>query len=318
MAAVMHHGVFWVNRRGVPLYVAATIGLIAVRNHQEPAMPRIQTFNVAPSVPSALAGLETLAYDLSWTWHADAERLFRRIDPACWEAVNGNPVALLGVVGQDVLDALSSDAAFLAHLERVTLAVAEERALPTWFGRQSAELKGVDALGDDFLVAYFCAEYGLSEALPIYSGGLGVLAGDTLKSTTATGLPYVAVGLAYQEGYFRQYLNAEGWQQEDPYDNDFANLPIKRACRPDGSLATVDVNIEGRTVHVRIWEATVGRTRLFLLDTNSPQNTDEDRAITYRLYGGGKEYRLKQEIVLGIGGYYALQTLGLSPTVYHM
>ncbi|PKN56924.1 MAG: alpha-glucan phosphorylase [Deltaproteobacteria bacterium HGW-Deltaproteobacteria-14] len=272
-------------------------------------MPRIHTFSVAPAIPEALRPLEALAHDLSWSWHPEAMRLFWRIDPQLWRELNGNPVALLGQVGQDRLEALAEDPAFMAHLARVREIIAVELTRPSAVSGEGAA---------EVLVAYFCAEFGLSEALPIYSGGLGVLAGDTLKSASGVGLPFVAVGLAYQEGYFHQYLNVDGWQQEDPYDNDFATLPMRRARRPDGSAATVEVRIEGRRVKVRIWEVTVGRTRLLLLDTNDPENTADDRAITYRLYGGGSELRCKQEIVLGIGGFYALRTMGVRPTVYHM
>ena len=272
-------------------------------------MPRVHTFSVAPALPEALRPLEALAYDLSWTWHPEAMRLFWRIDPTLWREVNGNPVALLGQVGQPRLEALVEDTAFMSHLARVREAIGRELVLPSQLTGEAA---------DRVLVAYFCAEFGLTEALPIYSGGLGVLAGDTLKSASGVGLPLVAVGLAYQEGYFHQYLNVDGWQQEDPYDNDFASLPMRRARRPDGSVATVEVRIEGRRVKVRLWEVTVGRTRLFLLDTNDPENTAQDRAITYRLYGGGSELRCKQEIVLGIGGFYALRTMGIQPTAFHM
>ncbi|TNF38252.1 MAG: alpha-glucan family phosphorylase [Deltaproteobacteria bacterium] len=272
-------------------------------------MARIHTFSVAPALPEPLKPLEALAHDLSWSWHPEAMRLFWRIDPQLWRDLNGNPVALLGQVGQARLEALVEDGAFMAHLHRVRDVVAAEQA-------RASDVVGEGA--EDVLVAYFCAEFGLSEALPIYSGGLGVLAGDTLKSASAVGLPFVAVGLAYQEGYFHQYLNVDGWQQEDPYDNDFATLPMRRATRPDGSHAAVEVRIEGRRVKIRIWEVTVGRTRLLLLDTNDPDNAAEDRAITYRLYGGGSELRCKQEIVLGIGGFFALRAMGVQPTVYHM
>ncbi len=279
-------------------------------------MPRFRTFHVTPALPDALSPLLELAYDLTWSWRPDARSLFRRIDPDLFREVNGNPVALLGRVGQERLDALASDDAFVGHLSDVCGAIEKRRAQKTWFDKNYADL--AKTAGSEPLVAYFCAEYGLTEALPIYSGGLGVLAGDHCKTTHDLGIPFVAVGLAYQEGYFRQYLNADGWQQEDPYDNDFGALPMRRAKRSDGSLASVDVTIEGRRVEVLIWEVQIGRTRLFLLDTNSPANSADDRKITYHLYGGGREYRCKQEIVLGIGGFYALETLAITPTVYHM
>jgi len=279
-------------------------------------MPRIQTFNVAPNIPEALRPLQELAYDLAWTWNPEAERLFRRVDDSLWQEVNGNPVALLGRASQETLKRLSEDPSFLRHLERVIHALADEAQVPTWYGR---EVGGpVPRPPEGTLVAYFCAEFGLTEALPIYSGGLGVLAGDHLKSASSVGLPLVAVGLAYQEGYFHQYLNSDGWQQEAPYDNDFQMLPMRRTRFPDGQQVSVDILIEGRIVRVRVWDVKVGRTRLFLLDTNSPHNHPDDRNITYRLYGGDKDYRCKQEIVLGVGGFYVLQAMGITPTVFHM
>ena len=279
-------------------------------------MPRIQTFNVAPNVPDALKPLQELAFDLSWTWNPEAERLFRRVDGELWEEVNGNPVALLGRVSQDTLQRLAADPSFLRHLERVVETLGDEAAATTWYQRTTGG--PVPKPPESTLIAYFCAEFGLTEALPIYSGGLGVLAGDHLKSASAVGLPLVAIGLAYQEGYFHQYLNTDGWQQEAPYDNDFQMLPMRRARFPDGSQVSVDILIEGRLVRVRVWEVKIGRTHLFLLDTNHPGNHPDDRNITYRLYGGDRDYRCKQEIVLGIGGFYALQAMGISPTVYHM
>lgn len=273
-------------------------------------MVRVHTFNVTPSLPEPLEALLELAYDLFWSWDPDARSLFRRIDPKLWESLNHNPVALLGDVSQDVLDKLSTDDAFLTHMQAVMARLVSERQRATWFERKHGD--------SDMLVAYFCAEYGLTEALPIYSGGLGVLAGDTLKSSAAIGLPMVAVGLAYQEGYFRQYLNEDGWQQEAPYENDFARLPMRRARTASGDHVAVTVEIEGRPVRVRVWEVAVGAIRLYLLDTNSPKNSDYDRAITAQLYGGGTELRFKQEIVLGIGGVRALKALGHQPTVYHM
>ena len=280
-------------------------------------MPRIQTFNVAPNIPEPLRPLQDLAYDLAWTWHPEAERLFRRVDPALWDSVNNNPVALLGRARQEDLLALAEDESFLRHLERVVEAVADAGVAASWYTRKNGG-GPVPRPPDSTLVAYFCAEFGLTEALPIYSGGLGVLAGDHLKSASCVGLPLVAIGLAYQEGYFHQYLNTDGWQQEAPYDNDFQMLPMRRVRFPDGAQATVDILIEGRLVRIRVWEVRIARTRLFLLDTNSPQNHPDDRNITYRLYGGDRDYRCKQEIVLGVGGFYALQSMGISPTVYHM
>ena len=275
-------------------------------------MPRVHRFNVTPVVPQSLAELQRLAYDLTWSWVPQARQLFRRVDPKQWQAVGGNPVALLGQVSPARLAQLSTDRGFLEQLAHVAaLCARERRTTDAWLSSHLPQQKYT-------VIAYFCAEYGLTEALPIYSGGLGVLAGDHLKSASNLGLPLVAIGLAYQEGYFHQVLNHEGWQHENPYDNDFGALPMRRARRPDGQLASVDVHIEGRRVEVLVWQVDVGQTRLFLLDTNSAANTPADRDITYRLYGGGREYRCAQEIVLGMGGFYTLQALGLAPSVYHM
>ncbi len=168
------------------------------------------------------------------------------------------------------------------------------------------------------LVAYFSAEFGLTECLSIFAGGLGVLAGDHLKSASDLGIPLVGVGLLYQQGYFKQYLNPAGWQQETYEDNDFHNLPLTLELRPDGQPLTIQVAYDGRIVTARIWRVRVGRVNLFLLDTNVAANRPDDRDITDQLYGGDLEVRLKQEILLGIGGFRALEALGLAPTVYHM
>ncbi|MCB9730243.1 MAG: alpha-glucan family phosphorylase [Deltaproteobacteria bacterium] len=276
-------------------------------------MARIYTFNVTPRLPDSLQPLLELAYDLAWTWHPEVRRLFYRLDPVVWGEVNGNPVALLARLDQPRIDALAADETLREHVARARKQLDAERESRTWFQREH------DGPEDrDLLVAYFCAEFGVSEALPIYSGGLGVLAGDHIKSASEMGVPLVGVGLLYQQGYFHQYLNEDGWQQEAPYDNDFALLPVTRARTSDDRPASVEVSIEGRSVHVRVWEAQVGRVRLLLLDTNSPRNAAADREITSQLYGGGTELRFRQEIVLGIGGVRALRALGLAPTIFHM
>ena len=274
-------------------------------------MPYIHTFNVTPTLPEALRPLLDLAYDLSFSWYPEVRRLFRRMDPPQWTRVNGNTVAFLGQLAPQTLERCASDEAFLTQMDRLIETVRADKARRTWFDTFYPDDR-------DILVAYFSAEFGLSEALPIYSGGLGVLAGDHLKSAQDLGLPMIGIGLAYQHGYFRQYLNADGFQQEAPYDNDFAVMPMRRAVGPDGDKAVTFVEIEGREVRVRIWEVTVGRVRLLLLDTNSRFNTEQDREITAELYGGGTEMRIKQEIVLGLGGVRALEALGLAPNVFHM
>ncbi|MCL6526368.1 MAG: alpha-glucan family phosphorylase [Thermaceae bacterium] len=275
-------------------------------------MKPIQTFNVVPSLPAPLEGLRRLAYNLRWSWNHDTIELFRRLDRELWEEVGHNPVLLLGRIEQARLEAAAADAGFLAHQER-TLADLEHylSAELTWFAQADRSWKSP-------MVAYFSAEFGLSESLSIFAGGLGMLAGDHLKSASDLGVPLVGVGLLYQQGYFRQYLNEAGWQQERYQDNDFHTLPLTLQRGPDGSPLRVEVNYPGRRVLVQVWQAQVGRVPLYLLDTNLEANTPEDRDITDQLYGGDLEMRLKQEILLGIGGYRVLEALGLNPSVYHM
>jgi starch phosphorylase len=235
--------------------------------------------------------------------------LFRRLDSSLWESTGHNPVRMLGTIDQRRLESAAKDDSFLAHLERVSEAFAQSRGT-TWFPRAFPAAGNV-------LVAYFSAEFGLTECLSIFAGGLGMLAGDHLKSSSDLGVPLVGVGLLYQQGYFRQYLNSSGWQQEAYEDNDFSNLPVEPAERA-GAPVYVSVEYPGRAVRAQVWLVRVGRVSLYLLDTNLRENLPDDRDITDQLYGGDLEMRIKQEIMLGIGGYRALEALGLKPTVCHM
>jgi len=272
----------------------------------------IRIFNVLPSLPKPLSGLRRLAYNLRWTWDHDSIELFRRLDSELWESAGHNPVRMLGAMDQTQLEAAAQDDTILAQVERTVRELDEYlTSKATWYERTYGKLDGLR-------VAYFSAEFGLTECLSIFAGGLGILAGDHLKSASNLGIPLVGVGLLYQEGYFSQYLNAAGWQQESYADNDFQNLPLTLEKRPNGSALTVELNLGGRPVLAQIWRVAVGRVSLFLLDTNLPQNHPDDRNITDQLYGGDREMRLKQEIVLGIGGCRALQELGIAPSVYHM
>ncbi|MBZ5583847.1 MAG: alpha-glucan family phosphorylase, partial [Acidobacteriia bacterium] len=277
-----------------------------------PSMKPVHVFHVAPSLPAALEGLRGLAYNLRWAWDHDAIELFRRLDSDLWETTGHNPVRMLGEIDQGQLEAVSRDDAFLAQLERTAKQLDSYlQAESTWFRRAYAPVDGLQ-------VAYFSAEFGLTECMSIFAGGLGVLAGDHLKSASDLGIPLVGVGLLYQEGYFSQYLNAAGWQQESYEDNDFQNLPLTLETRPGGEPLTVTVRYDSRPVQAQIWRADVGRVPLYLLDANLPANRPEDRVITDQLYGGDLEMRLKQEILLGIGGCRALEALGIEPTVCHM
>ena len=253
-----------------------------------------------------------MAHNLRWAWDHNAIELFRRLDSELWESTGHNPVRMLGLVEQGQLEAVSRDESFLAHLARTM------RELDTYLAADSTWYRRTYGSIDNLCVAYFSAEFGLTECLSIFAGGLGVLAGDHLKSASDLGVPLVGVGLLYQQGYFRQYLNAAGWQQESYEDNDFQNLPLSLERRADGRPVTVTVTYDGRMVTAQVWRVRVGRVPLFLLDTNLPVNRPEDRDITDQLYGGDLEMRLKQEILLGVGGYRALEALGIEPTVYHM
>ena len=275
-------------------------------------MKPAHVFKVVPSLPAPLEGLRTLAYNLRWSWDHNTVELFRRLDGDLWESTGHNPVRMLGLIGQAQLEAAARDEAFLAYLHHTEIALGSYLAgESTWYRRSCGETEGL-------LVAYFSAEFGISECLTIFAGGLGMLAGDHLKAASDLGVPLVGVGLLYQQGYFHQYLNAAGWQQESYEDNDFQNLPVTLERRADGRPLTVELACEGNKIAAQIWRAVVGRVSLYLLDTNVVENRPEDRDITDQLYGGGTEMRLKQEIMLGIGGYRALEALGLEPTVYHM
>jgi starch phosphorylase len=274
----------------------------------------IRTFTVLPHLPGRLQALHKIAYNLWWSWNHEAVSLFRRIDDDLFEKLENSPVKLLGAVGQDRLEQLLHDEGFLAHMDRVSAALDSYLNGHTWF----QETYGDSEEARDYRIGYFSAEFGIHESIPIYSGGLGVLAGDHLKAASDLGLPLVGVGLMYREGYFRQYLNVDGWQQERYPENDFFNLPLIPQTKPDGAPILVSVPLPGREVWSRIWCIQVGRVPLYLLDTNIPLNSPDDRQITSRLYGGDHDMRIRQEMVLGIGGIRTLKALNKKPTVCHM
>lgn len=272
-------------------------------------------FRVIPKIPEQLAALKTIAYNTWWTWNTEAIELFRWIDSDLWESTYHNPVRLLGHVSQDRLEELSKDTVYLSHLEKTIERLSDYLERKTWFDilKQKEEIAN-----NNFLVATFSAEFGLHESIPIYSGGLGVLAGDTIKSCSELGLTAVGVSLLYRQGYFNQYLNSDGWQQEKYFINDYSNMPVEPVYREDGSQVSVDVPMADRTVKAAVWLIKVGRASLYLLDTDLPENDRSDRDITGQLYGGSREMRLKQEIILGIGGLRALDEMNLTPTVRHI
>ncbi|HEV8607987.1 MAG TPA: alpha-glucan family phosphorylase, partial [Tepidisphaeraceae bacterium] len=273
--------------------------------------PNIRTFQVFPDVPEPLGPLMELARNLWWVWQPDGVELFRRLDRKLWDAVQHNPVKLLGSIEQSKLMAAAQDDGYLAHMKRVHDAFKAHMAETGWFGKTHPEKSKL-------LVAYFSAEFGIHESLPIYSGGLGILAGDHLKSASEIALPLVGVGLLYRNGYFQQYLSADGWQQEAYPELDFYNLPVEPMRYTDGSEVHIRVDMPENAVFCKVWRVKVGRIPLYLLDTNLQENSPADREITSRLYGGGTETRIKQEIVLGIGGVRALEAINVAPTVFHM
>ena len=271
----------------------------------------LHTFTVVPLLTEELGALQRIAYNLWWCWEIDAINLFRRIDADLWQSTRHNPVEMLGILQQTTLESLKNDEGFMAHLNKVDEKLTEYLEAKTWFQNSCT---GTPTMK----IAYFSMEYGLHESLPIYSGGLGILAGDHLKSASDLGLPLVGVGLLYRQGYFRQYLNNDGWQQEYYPENDFYNLPLTLERDENGVPHLFELEFGPRKFKVHIWRVQVGRIPLYLLDTNLEVNSPEDRLITAQLYFGDKEMRMIQEILLGIGGIRALRILGIIPNVCHM
>ena len=269
-------------------------------------------FRVIPSLPTKLERLRELAHNLWWSWNHEAIELFRRLDRDLWESAGHNPVLMLGVIRQERLEQMAEDDGFLAHMDRVYREFRRYLASQgTWYDKTFGK-PGKDAAAGSAgrRIAYFSAEFGLTESLGIYAGGLGILAGDHLKSASDLGLPLVGVGLLYQQGYFRQYLNPDGWQQELYPENDFYNLPVTLERQLSGAPLLIQVEYPGRVVKAQVWRAQVGRVPLYLLDTNISDNQPDDRNITDQLYGGDDDLRIRQEILLGIGGIRALEALG--------
>jgi starch phosphorylase len=266
---------------------------------------RFKEFLVRPALPKELERLSELAYNLLWTWDRGIRSLFRRLDPALWIQSGHNPVLMLGRLPQAALQRAAADPRYVFLYRRAC-----ER-LDAYLERP--------APASDKLVAYFSMEYGLAECMAIYSGGLGILSGDHLKAASDSGIPLVGVGLLYQKGFHQQYLNPDGWQQERYPVNDFYTLPVAPVRRADGSDLLIGVKLPDGEVSVKVWQMRVGRVSLYLLDTNIPENAlAEHREITDQLYGGDVHTRIRQEIVLGVGGMRALNAAGLRPTVFHM
>jgi len=260
-----------------------------------------------PAISEALADL---ALDLRWSFNHSADQLWGQLDPELWELTH-NPWVLLQTVSQEKLQRVTSDPGFqklLADLHREKILAEASEA---WF-QKAHPRSGLST------VAYFSMEFMLSEALPIYSGGLGNVAGDQLKAASNLGVPVVGIGLLYQQGYFRQEIDAQGHQQALYPFNDPGQLPIRPVRQPNGEWLRLAVALPGFKLWIRIWQVRVGRVKLYLLDTNDPANLPSFRGITTELYGGGPELRLRQELVLGLGGWRLLRALGLEPEVCHL
>ncbi len=274
-------------------------------------MQKVRNFMVLPTLPESLKDLETIARNMFWSWNPEFVDLFKRIDNNLWTRCGHNPVKFLCSVSQDCLKAMAENEGFLRQLQKAAEKLKSYLEGTTWFEKVCSEHSKP-------IIAYFSAEFGLHECLPIYAGGLGILAGDHLKSASDLGVPIIGVGLLYQKGYFRQHLNIDGWQQEVYIDNDFYNMPIELVRKNSGRPLTISVEFPGRSVSAQIWCASIGRVKLYLLDTNTDGNSSVDRLITASLYGGDSELRIRQEIILGIGGLKALSAMGIEPTVCHM
>ncbi len=312
-------------------------------------MQKVHQFSVHPRIPERLAGLEDLALNLRWTWDVRAAKLFQHLDAEMLEKCGGNPVLLLRRISVERLEHAACDSAFLTHLDEAIEDLRRYMAEPGWFRLEYPAHR-------DLVIGYFCMEYGLAACLPMYSGGLGVLAGDHLKSASGLDLPLVAVGMLYHRGYFTQRLDEEGWQYEEYVTHDLSSLPVTPVAAGEtwrgaagvepgaapaaGSAAgrvglsasgsgeaggagraaplKISVDIAGRTVWARVWRVQVGRISLYLLDSALPENDLAGQRITAELYGGGSEERLAQEILLGVGGFRLLRALGVRPAVCHL
>ena len=267
---------------------------------------------VNPQLPKSIEKLGEISENLWWSWNTEFLKIFKEIDIDLWEQCNKNPVKFLRLVDQEKLERASTDPEILRNY-RVNVDNFESymKSRTTWFSKQYPENK-------DDVIAYFSAEYGLDETLPIYSGGLGILSGDHLKSASDLGIPIVAIGLLYKNGYFNQKINKNGEQVSEYYNIEMDNLPIKPLKDENGEDVIVYIKLQKDKLYIKVWKICVGRVNLYLLDTDIPENKEEYRGITLKLYGGDQEMRIRQEMVLGIGGVKVLQELEITPKVYHM
>ncbi|OGV70236.1 MAG: alpha-glucan phosphorylase, partial [Lentisphaerae bacterium RIFOXYA12_FULL_48_11] len=271
----------------------------------------VKTFTVLPDTPEKLKHLNDLAYNLWFSWNPAALKLFEELDKTSWEEASQNPVRMLCIVPQEKLEAAAKNYHYLAELASIYDSFKLYMDETTWFEKQFGKRNTTT-------IAYFSCEFGLHECLPVYSGGLGILAGDYMKSASDLGLPMVGVGLLYQQGYARQYLNAEGVQQELYPENDWYSMPVELVRNADGKPVIESVKLGKNSLYFQIWKVNVGRIKIYLLDTNIENNAPAYRATTTRLYDSDRNTRIHQEILLGIGGVKALKAVGLDPQVFHV
>lgn len=270
-------------------------------------MTEYMQFHVIPQLPEKLSQLARIAGNLWMAWNPTAIKLFITMDSDLWERCQHNPVKMLGEITQDRLNELAADEGFIIELQRVAEMLDQYLQVAHSLQHQNK-----------IRIAYFSAEYGLNDTIPIYSGGLGVLSGDHVKSASDLNLNFFGVGILYQQGYFQQYLNQDGWQQDFYQVNDFANMQVKEIKKENGDSLLIGIDLPGRALMLKVWQIEVGRVKLFMLDANVAENTPEDRQLTAQLYGGDREMRLQQEMILGIGGVRTLEKLGFEIDALHM
>jgi len=264
-----------------------------------------------PPFPERIARLEDLAVDLWWSWDAETREVFRHLDYTTWRSTAHNPARMLRLVSHDRLEQAAADPAFLERYDRAVRALDDARgARNTWWSRSFPQLTGP--------IAYFSAEFALHQSLPIYAGGLGVLAGDHCKEASDLGVPLIGIGFMYPQGYFHQHISADGWQEESYERLNWADAPIEPALTLDGKPCITAVPLGERSVLVAVWRVRLGRVTLYLLDTDLEENAPWDRELSARLYGGDRETRIQQEIILGIGGVRLLKSLGITPGAFHL
>lgn len=271
----------------------------------------VKTFVGIPNLPDNLNPLIAIADNMWWCWNSDAFELFRRMDMDMWEKTYHNPKAMIEALSQERLIELSQDDSFISHAERVKNALDRYLGMNTWYAQNCFDYANLK-------FAYFSTEFAVHESIPIYSGGLGVLSGDHLKSASDMGLPLVGVGLLYRYGYFRQRLSFDGLQQEEYVENNFFHMPLEFVKNEDGSELIIDIDVPNQKIYARAWKIKVGRIPLYLLDTNIDKNSKDAKTITGQLYGGDRDMRIRQEIVLGIGGAKLFKALKIDPDVIHI